>query len=125
MLICEGPTDTAALLDMGFANVVGRPSCTGGIKLLVELVCQRRSEEVVVVADGDEPGQGGPATWRRSCWPTSRRCAWSCPRLASRTRGTGGELVAGERGLPTSTLDKLADYLDLHITTGKSKRKKG
>jgi DNA primase len=58
-LICEGPTDAAALLDMGFRNVVGRPSCTGGIKLLAELVRQRRTPEVVIVSDGDEPGRVG------------------------------------------------------------------
>jgi hypothetical protein len=56
LLICEGPTDAAALLDMGFRIVVGRPSCSGGIKLLVELVRQRQCPEVVIVADGDEPG---------------------------------------------------------------------
>jgi hypothetical protein len=59
LLICEGPTDTAALLDMGFVNVVGRPSCNGGVKLLVELVGRRRPPEVVVVADGDELGRRG------------------------------------------------------------------
>jgi hypothetical protein len=59
LLIAEGPTDTAALLDMGFASVVGRPSCAGGIKLLVELVRRGRGPEVVVVADGDEPGRSG------------------------------------------------------------------
>ena len=57
--ICEGPTDAAALLDMGFQFVVGRPSCTGGIRLLVELVRKWNTPEVVIVADGDEPGQRG------------------------------------------------------------------
>jgi phage/plasmid primase-like uncharacterized protein len=61
LLVCEGPTDTAALLDMDFANVVGRPSCTGGVKPLVELVKQRRPAEIIVVADADEPGQRGAA----------------------------------------------------------------
>jgi DNA primase len=58
VLIAEGPTDAAALLDLGIPSVVGRPSCTGGIKLLVALV-QRRPAEVIIVADGDEPGRRG------------------------------------------------------------------
>jgi DNA primase len=59
LLAPEGPTDTAALLQMGFTNVVGRPNCTGGIKLLTELVCRRKPREAVVVSDGDEPGRRG------------------------------------------------------------------
>lgn len=59
LLVCEGPTETAALLDLGFRAMVGRPSCTGGVKLLVELVQRRRPGEVVIVADGDEPGRRG------------------------------------------------------------------
>jgi hypothetical protein len=59
VFITEGPTDAAALLDMGFHQVVGRPSCTGGIKLLAALVRDRRPDEVVIVADGDEPGERG------------------------------------------------------------------
>ena len=65
MLICEGPTDAAALLDMGFPNVVGRPNCTGGIKLLVELVRRRQRPEVVIVSDNDKPGRQGQPTWPR------------------------------------------------------------
>jgi hypothetical protein len=58
LLITEGPTDCAALLDLGFAGV-GRPSCTGGTALLVELCKSRRPRQVVVVADADAPGQRG------------------------------------------------------------------
>ena len=61
LLIAEGATDTAALLDLGFANVVGRPNCTGGIKHLVALVGVRRPTGVVIVADGDEAGRRGAA----------------------------------------------------------------
>lgn len=61
LLICEGPTDAAALLDLGFRNVVGRPSCAGGIKLLVELVQVRHCPEVIIVADADTPGKRGAA----------------------------------------------------------------
>jgi 5S rRNA maturation endonuclease (ribonuclease M5) len=59
LLVCEGPTDTAALLDMGFGNVAGRPSCTGGIRLLVDLTRRKRPREVILVSDGDEPGRRG------------------------------------------------------------------
>ena len=58
LLTCEGPTDTAALLDLGF-EAVGRPSCTGGTKLLIELVRRRQPPGVVIFADGDGPGQRG------------------------------------------------------------------
>jgi DNA primase len=59
LLVCEGPTDAAALLDLGYRHVAGRPSCSGGVKLLVELVQRRRPADVVIVADGDEPGRRG------------------------------------------------------------------
>ena len=60
LLICEGPTDAAAMLDLGCA-AVGRPSCSGGAKLLVEFVQRRQGAEVVVVSDSDshDAGQRG------------------------------------------------------------------
>jgi transcriptional regulator with XRE-family HTH domain len=33
--------------------------------------------------------------------------------------------MSGERGLPMKTLDILADYLDLNITTGTGRKSKG
>jgi putative DNA primase/helicase len=60
LLVCEGPTDTAAMLDMGF-HAVGRPSCTGGVKLMVELIAKQRPAAVVIAADADAPGQQGAA----------------------------------------------------------------
>ncbi|MEN6405265.1 MAG: toprim domain-containing protein [Thermoguttaceae bacterium] len=58
LLVCEGPTDTAAMLDLGFF-AVGRPSCTVGVKLLVELVMKWKPANVIIVADGDLPGRRG------------------------------------------------------------------
>ena len=58
LLVCEGPTDCAALLDLGFP-AVGRPSCSGGVKHLCELVKRLQPQEVVIVGDGDAPGQRG------------------------------------------------------------------
>lgn len=55
LLTAEGPTDTAAMLTVGF-DCIGRPSCTGGVDMAV-LFCGSR--EAVVVADCDGPGQRG------------------------------------------------------------------
>jgi len=61
LYVAEGPTDTAALLDIGL-DAIGRPSCTGGVKLTVEHVKATGRREIVIVADGDGPGQRGAAT---------------------------------------------------------------
>jgi hypothetical protein len=61
LLIAEGPTDAAGLLDLGF-SAVGRPSCSGGVKLLVELVRTLKPSGVAIVADADAPGQRGAKT---------------------------------------------------------------
>jgi len=58
LLFCEGPTDAAALLDLGFP-AVGRPSCTGGVKHGIELVRRLKSAALVVMGDADEPGRRG------------------------------------------------------------------
>jgi hypothetical protein len=55
LLICEGPTDTAAALDLGF-DAVGRPSCLGGGNMLKNFVVGR---DVAIIADNDPPGVFG------------------------------------------------------------------
>ena len=58
LLVGEGPTDAAALLDLGF-QAVGRPNSSGGVKHLCELVRRLHSADVAIVADSDSPGQRG------------------------------------------------------------------
>jgi hypothetical protein len=58
LLIAEGPTDCAALLDLGFA-AVGRPSCTGATAIVIAVVREHDYAGVVLVADADAPGQRG------------------------------------------------------------------
>lgn len=58
LLICEGPTDTAAALTLGFP-AIGRPSCTGAAAIITELLAAGRRRDVVIVADADTPGRRG------------------------------------------------------------------
>ncbi len=54
LVVCEGPTDTAAALTLGL-RAVGRPSCAGGVAALAVLVRRLRIREVIIVADRDAP----------------------------------------------------------------------
>lgn len=56
LFICEGPTDTAAMLDLGF-QAIGRPSCMGATELICEFVGGRNV--VGIMADQDGPGMDG------------------------------------------------------------------
>lgn len=58
LLVCEGPTDTAAALTLGF-EAIGRPSCSGGGDMVIELVWKQKPATVVVIADNDKPGREG------------------------------------------------------------------
>jgi hypothetical protein len=58
LLFCEGASDTAALLDLGY-DAIGRPSCAGAIEMVVEVVYRLGRRDVVVVADADGPGIDG------------------------------------------------------------------
>ena len=58
LIVCEGPTDTAAMLSVGF-HAVGVPSAGGSIDLLLELCRRIRPEYLQVMADADGPGAAG------------------------------------------------------------------
>jgi hypothetical protein len=55
-LIVEGPTDTAAAVDLGF-NVIGRPACLGCKDMIAEVVSKHGAGTTFIIADNDEPGQ--------------------------------------------------------------------
>jgi hypothetical protein len=57
LFICEGPTDTAAILDLGF-DAIGRPCALGGCQLLTDFLAASR-RPVVLMADRDERGIRG------------------------------------------------------------------
>jgi len=53
LFVCEGPTDCAALLDLGF-DAIGRPSCSGGTEFIKAFLLGQ-NREVVIMADRDAP----------------------------------------------------------------------
>ena len=57
LIVCEGPTDCATLLTLGFA-AIGRPSCSGAVRLLTDFC---RGRDVCVFADDDKQGRVGAA----------------------------------------------------------------
>lgn len=73
LLVAEGESDAAALLDLG-AEAIGRPSCRGGTALVVEYLGAYPRGEVVVVADADAVGRAGAADLARALTP-------HCPRV--------------------------------------------
>lgn len=58
--ICEGPTDTAACLSMGFF-AIGRACCTGFEEALCLLLRRFKIPECILVLDNDGPGVRGAA----------------------------------------------------------------
>jgi hypothetical protein len=72
LLVCEGPTDTAALLDLGY-DAIGRPSCTGTVEMVIEVVRTLRRRDVVIVADADSPGIDGACRLARALTDAGRR----------------------------------------------------
>jgi hypothetical protein len=55
LLVCEGPTDCAAIYSLGF-DVIGRPSNTGGKEFVLGVIKARRPRRVILVLDRDKPG---------------------------------------------------------------------
>jgi hypothetical protein len=53
LMICEGPTDTAAIVNLGF-DAIGRPSCNAGTKHILEYL-RLNKRDVVIAANYDEP----------------------------------------------------------------------
>lgn len=53
LVIVEGPTSLAAMLDLG-VNAIGRPSCTGGVVLLKRFLEANDYDPVIVLSDRDE-----------------------------------------------------------------------
>lgn len=57
LMLVEGPTDAAALIDLDF-DVIGRPFCRGGTQYIQDFL-RKGKRDVVIVSDNDGPGIDG------------------------------------------------------------------
>lgn len=71
LILAEGPTDCAALLDLGFP-AIGRPSCSGAVRHCTELVRAHWPLDVVAMADSDVPGKSGAQSLALALLPFAR-----------------------------------------------------
>lgn len=53
LILCEGPTSCAAILDFGF-DCIGRPSCTGGVQFVCDYLALYPRRDIVIFGDADE-----------------------------------------------------------------------
>lgn len=67
LFVGEGPTDTAALIDMD-RWAIGRPSCRGGTIELIKYVQRHRPRDIVIVSDCDGPGVTGAEALANTLW---------------------------------------------------------
>lgn len=58
VLICEGPTDAAAAMALGF-EPIGRPSCIGQEQHVIDTIRRWGSSRATICADSDGPGIAG------------------------------------------------------------------
>lgn len=85
VLLVEGASDTAALIAAGCC-VIGRPSNTGGVAHLVELLRNHPDREVIVIGEHDEkpdgrcPGRSGAiSTATKLAEGLRRQVTWCMP----------------------------------------------
>lgn len=97
VFIVEGPSDAAALIDLGF-DVIGRPSCRGGVDYIKDL-CYRhaRRRTVAVVADHDGPGVEGAEQLAASLRPIVRSLKVIEPTRGKDARAWKAEGVTRDR----------------------------
>ena len=110
ILLVEGGSDTAALLAAG-SCVVGRPSNTGGVSHLVELLQDHPTRKICVIGEHDEkpdgrcPGESGAiSTATKLAEGLGRRVTWAMPPgefkdarewLRAQDRHDGADFIAG------------------------------
>lgn len=98
--IVEGPTDVAAMVEMGL-NAIGRPSCRGCEQ---EIVRWTRGMQVVVVADNDDPGIAGAESLIQTLHGSGTRSTMVLPPFGMKD----SRMVANHHGRSTDWMDLLS-----------------
>lgn len=83
LLIGEGESDVAALLDLGLESI-GRPGCQQAVRHSVQFVELHRPSEVVIVADNDNIGRRGAEALARQVRSVCRAVKIICPPSTSK-----------------------------------------
>ena len=71
LIVCEGPTDTAAVLSMGF-EAIGRPNCSARLDMTCQWIAYRKARSVIIIADADGPGHVGACKLADKLWRRTR-----------------------------------------------------
>lgn len=90
LMICEGASDTAALMDYGF-DAVGRPSCSACVDMIAEYAIDR---DCVIVEDSDGPGIAGAEALVRPLQQTAASVRVIRPHRRNDVRGWGASRQA-------------------------------
>jgi 5S rRNA maturation endonuclease (ribonuclease M5) len=59
LVVCEGESDLAVLLDWGIHDAIARPSCSGARSHIRKMCEHNTARYVVIIADNDSPGLDG------------------------------------------------------------------
>ena len=77
LVVCEGPTDTAAALTIGL-RAIGRPSCLGAVELFQSLTRRLRITHLHIIGDNDTPRKRIGGGWWQPGLEGAMKLAGAC-----------------------------------------------
>lgn len=104
LVICEGATDTGAIMDLGY-DAIGRPSCSVGNECVCEYLRHEKRRDVIVLADDDGPGLKGAIALSHLLYRLKVKAVRSVRILTPLTGGDARKWC--EAGLTRTLLDGL------------------
>ena len=74
LMVCEGPTDAAAALDLGF-DAFGRPNCDSKVNMTARFA---KGRDVIIIADNDTPKRDGRNPGQVGALKLARKLVFVC-----------------------------------------------